>query len=407
MSPTIVIWGAGRIGRGFVADLFADAGYQIIFVDQAASLVQSLRERGQYTVVRTDGQERHDRIIDGFQAWSTAQTGPVAAAVAAADQLAVAVYPQDFPAVARQLAPGLLRRREERPDAALDIIVCANLAHAGPAFREPLVAALPPEARRWAEEKVGVVESLVIRMVADPPAEALARDPLLVWTNGYAQFPVDRGAFRGEIPPVPALRPVDDMRAAEALKLFTYNTFHAALAYLGALRGQVRAVDSLADPWVRAGAEGALREAAAAVQAEYGYPAADMGRWIEGVIAQTDNPALGDTVARFGADPRRKLRCGDRLFGPLLLARRQGVETPHLVRAIAAALLYGDEEDAGAMAVRRQVESEGAAETVRALCEQAEPEAVEAIARAYRRLPVEARWAGYAEESSVRSDSHA
>jgi hypothetical protein len=189
------------------------------------------------------------------------------------------------------------------------------------------------------------------------------------------------------------------MRAAETRKLFTYNALHGALAYLGALRGQIRVVDALADPWVRAGAEGALRESAAAVQAEYGFAQAEMDLWIDGVIAQTDNPALGDTVARFGADPRRKLRCRDRLFGPLLLARSHGLETYHLVRAIAAALLYQDPNDAGAVYVQQQVAMLGPAGAVRVLCGRAEPEVVEGIERAYRRLPVEVQWAGYAERA--------
>jgi mannitol-1-phosphate 5-dehydrogenase len=399
LPPTIVVWGAGRIGRGFVADLFAGAGYHVVFVDRAEALVDTLRRRGRYTVVRTDGRERHDQAIDGFEVWSTAQTAPVAAAVAAADQLAVAVFPQDFPAVARQLVPGLARRHEERPGAPLDVILCTNLAHAGPAFRQPLLAALPPAARAWAEGNVGVVETLVIRMVADPPPEALARDPLLVWTNGYATFPVDRGAFRGAIPPLPTLSLVDDMRAAETRKLFTYNTFHAALAYLAALHGHLRVVDALADPWVRAGAEGALREAAAAVQAAYAFPPADMASWIDGVIAQTDNPALGDTVARFAADPRRKLRCADRLFGPLLLAHEHGLETPHLIRAIAAALRYDHPDDLTAAEVRQQVETLGPAGAVRALCDQAGPAVVQGIVRAYHRLPLEARWAGCAAQA--------
>jgi mannitol-1-phosphate 5-dehydrogenase len=390
-NKTIVIWGAGRIGRGFAADLFADAGYGIVLIDRAEPLVQSLRERGQYTVVHTDGRERQDRVMRGFDAWSTTDSGPVAAAVSACDLVAVAVFPQDFPAVAQQLVPGLVRRHEERPDAALDIILCTNLAHAGPAFREPLLAALPPGTRSWAETKVGVVESLVIRMVAEPPPEELARDPLLVWTNGYAVFPVDRRAFRGKLPSVPTMQFVEDMRAAETRKLFTYNTFHVALAYLGALGGHVRVVDCLDDPWVRAGAEGALRESAAAVQAGCAFEEEDMAAWIEGVIAQTDNPALGDTVARFGADPGRKLRCTDRLFGPLLLARRNGQETPHLIRAIAAALLYGNPDDAGATEIREQVDSLGPAATVRALCDQVDPEVIEGIVRAYRRLPDEAR----------------
>jgi mannitol-1-phosphate 5-dehydrogenase len=389
-GKTILIWGAGRIGRGFVADLFADAGYHIVFVDQAEGLVDSLRRRGQYTVVQVTGTGRQDRAISGFDVLSTAQTTRVADALVAADMVAVAVFPRDFPAVAQQMAPGLLCRRAGCPDVPLDILICANLAHAGPAFRAPLCDALPLEARAWAEAHVGVVESLVMRMVAEPPAEERDRDPLLVWTNGYAEFPVDRRAFRGHVPPVPALRLVDDMRAEETRKLYTYNTFHAALAYLGVLRGHVRVVDSLADPWVRAGAEGALRESAAALQAEYGFAPDEMARWIDGLIVQTDNPALGDTVTRFGADPGRKLRRDDRLVGPLLLARRHGIQAPHLIRAAAAALLYPDPGDAGAAYVRQAVETLGVEEAVRALCSlgESETDLVEEIARACRRLPL-------------------
>ena len=399
-TQTIVIWGAGRIGRGFVADLFAEAGYHIVFVDQAEVLVDSLRERGQYTVVWTTGTQRQDRVIGGFDVISTAQTDALAHTLATAALVAVAVFPKDFSAVTQQMAPGLLRRRVERPDVPLDVILCTNLAHAGPAFREPLIAALPPEAQPWAETYVGIVESLVIRMVAGPPEEELARDPLLVWTNGYAGFPVDRRAFKGEIPPVPALRLVDDMRAEEMRKLYTYNTFHAALAYLGALRGHMLVVDCLTDPWVRERAEGMLCESSAALQAESGFSQEDMARWIDGVIAQTNNPTLGDTVRRYGADPRRKLGRQDRLIGPALLARKHGIEPKHLVRAIAAALRFDHRDDPGAVYVQQAIAMLGLREAMREVCglTDAEHDLVEAIVRAYYRLPMEEKWARRAQQ---------
>ena len=76
------------------------------------------------------------------------------------------------------------------------------------------------------------------------------------------------------------------------------------------------------------------------MQAEYGFEEDEMARWVEDMVRYTDIPALGDTVRRFGADPRRKLRREDRLIGPLLLARKHGQETPHLVRVVAAALRF-------------------------------------------------------------------
>ena len=41
-EKTVLIWGAGRIGRGFVADLFNAAGYHLVLVDQSAELVSQL-----------------------------------------------------------------------------------------------------------------------------------------------------------------------------------------------------------------------------------------------------------------------------------------------------------------------------------------------------------------------------
>ena len=89
--------------------------------------------------------------------------------------------------------PGLAQRRQERPDAALDILLCANLSHAAAHFRalRSNAAAASEEMRAYLDDRVGLVETLVMRMVADPPAAEREREPLLVWTNGLAQFPVD------------------------------------------------------------------------------------------------------------------------------------------------------------------------------------------------------------------------
>jgi mannitol-1-phosphate 5-dehydrogenase len=381
-QPSIVILGAGRIGRGFVADLFAAAGYHLVLVDQSAELVAALRAAGRFTVVcAEDAKRRYDHVIAGYEAYTSAQTAEVARAIAEADLLALAVFPDAFGAVAHTMLPGLAQRRAARPDAALDILLCANLSHAAAHFRAALdsaalAAAAPAEMRAYLTGRLGLVETLVMRMVADPPAAERAREPLLVWTNGLAQFPVDGRAFRGPVPgapgPLPAppgLRPVNDMRAEETRKLYTYNMCHAALAYLGALRGHDLTVDCLADPWVRTETEAALEESSRALQAEYGFAAAEMARWNAGVIAQTDNPTLGDRVARHGADPRRKLKRSDRLVGPALLANSHGIPPLHLARAIAAAFHFQNPDDPGALYVQARVAAVGLPAAVVEVCE--------------------------------------
>jgi mannitol-1-phosphate 5-dehydrogenase len=392
VSEHIVIWGAGRIGRGFVADLAHAAEYRIVLVDSAAELVTQLNAAGSYTVVWADADgNRDDRIIGGYTAISTTDAEAIAAAIATADVLAVAVFPRDLPSVAEQMAPGIVRRLCTRPDAALDILMCTNLAHAAGHFDSILGQALPPEFREPAARRLGFVDTLVMRMVTDPPAEERERDPLLIWTNGFSEFPVDGHAFKGQAPRWPGLRLAGDMQAEEMRKLYTYNMCHALLAYLGALRGYTLAVECLADRDVRRMTEGALNEISRALQAACGFRPEDMERWIERVLAQTDNAALRDQVARHGADPRRKLRRGDRLVGPALLARAHGIRPEYLALGIAAALLFQAPGDAGAAYVQARIAETGVEAAVWELCELApgEEDLAEMIVAAYRARKIE------------------
>lgn len=45
MTRTLIVWGAGRIGRGFVADLFDAPAFHTVFVDIDRALVEELNAR--------------------------------------------------------------------------------------------------------------------------------------------------------------------------------------------------------------------------------------------------------------------------------------------------------------------------------------------------------------------------
>jgi mannitol-1-phosphate 5-dehydrogenase len=134
-----------------------------------------------------------------------------------------------------------------------------------------------------------------------------------------------------------------------------------------------------------------LDEASQALQTEYDFSAGEMARWVRDVMTQTTNPILGDTVKRLAADPRRKLSREDRLIGPTLLARKHGVESKHLVRAIAAGLRYNDPDDPGAVYVQQRIATLGLSAAVREVCglTDVELDLVEALVRNYHRPRVD------------------
>ncbi|MCJ7556175.1 MAG: hypothetical protein MUP90_04585, partial [Gammaproteobacteria bacterium] len=78
----VVVWGAGQIGRGYVADLFNAAGYHLILVGRSPELIAQLRSAGRYTVVKVEtAGQRRDQVIAGYTALTTAQVNELAAAV--------------------------------------------------------------------------------------------------------------------------------------------------------------------------------------------------------------------------------------------------------------------------------------------------------------------------------------
>jgi mannitol-1-phosphate 5-dehydrogenase len=398
----IVIWGPGRIGRGFIARLFAKADYQIVFVHHSELKAERLRAAGRYPIVLARGGDRQREIvIDGYTAYATSEADVVAREVASADLLAVTVHPTTFPEVVRDLVPGLLRRSNERPNSPLDILLCTNVMHPTPQFRTLLEEAVPAEGRDYVQDQVGLVETLVICMAPEPPPELLARDPLTVVTDGYPELPVARDAFRGPIPQVCGLKPVTDMHAEEVRKIYTYNMTHAVLAYLGARRGYTQVVDCVRDPEIRAVAAGALDEISVALQAEFDFSPDELARWNETVLRRMENPALRDQVNRVGADPVRKLRREDRLVGPALLARKHGITPHNIAHSIATALRFRNPEDASAVRVSEAVAEKGPEAAIRQLCglTDAESDLITLILAAYGRLVEEDEWTRRADEA--------
>jgi mannitol-1-phosphate 5-dehydrogenase len=335
MAQRLLIVGAGRIGRGFLAHLFAGAGWSVTFVERSEPLVAELRKRGSYTLALADEQGREARVaLSGFATLSAAQGPEIAGEIGRADLLAVAVQPADLAQVAALLAPGLRRRLSERPEG-LNLILCGNTPGAAALLRSEIE-------RAWGDsdglERLGILETIVIRVIPDPPPELAAGNPLDLLASDFPELYVDRDAAVGRLPEVPGLVPQDRFAERERRKLYTYNLTHALLGFWGVAEGYDTVAESFRDPWIRAQADRALEEAAIGLCGELGFSPQEMEEWNAGVRRLMANPHVGDRVERLVRDPLRKLSREERLTGAALLALKHGAEPRALARVIAYAL---------------------------------------------------------------------
>jgi len=369
MEERILIWGAGKIGRGFVADLFDEAGYALTFVDANEEMVKSLTDRGSYTVVKLpeDGPEE-SRDLGGFEALSVSEKERIDELLLSVPMAAVVVFPAIFDAVATELARGIEGRAKERPEAPLDILLCANTAHPREMFYPILRDKLSPQAQTYLDERVGLVETVILRIGIPSGEQYLQQDPNVVVTNGYPHMPVDKTAFKRELPDVPGLRFSERIGAEEIRKIYCYNMAHAALAYTGYGKGYRYVSEAAQDPEMAGEVEGALEEVGHALAAEYSFSEAEMADYTADIVAYLGNPALPDTVDRVGGDPKRKAGPEDRLIGPARLCEKHGVEPRHLLRTVGRAFLFDPPGDQSATELQRELKLYGFPEAARRTC---------------------------------------
>jgi len=345
----IVVFGAGNIGRGFLGQLFHDAGWEVVFVEANPALTETLREHRTYPVRLVDNRSDHTVWVGPVRCVGTQDRGIVLNELEDADLAATAVGPAKVRELATVLAEGA--RRRDRP---LDVILAENLWNAAWAMRDAATGA----GFRDAIGLLGWVESSIGRMVpARSPREG--EHPLLVVAEPYAELPVDAGGFLGPVPSLPTLRPVAPFEGYVARKLFVHNAGHACAAYLGAEKGHETIWRAVEDPEIRPVVEGAMRESAEAIHRRYGLDRPGLDRHTEDLLERFSNRPLHDTVRRVAANPIRKLGANERFFGAIRLCLEEGVEPRNLARGAHAAFRYRSEADPDCAKIKEAVASVG------------------------------------------------
>ena len=349
-----VHFGAGNIGRGFVGLLLHDGGYELVFSDVAASLVDAINATSSYTVHEV-GEGGTDRVVTGYRAINSA-TDPqdVIDEIATADVVTTAVGPTILKFVAPHILAGLALRDPALPP--LQVMACENAIGATDLLREE-IRAQAGEAWDAVANRAVFANTAVDRIV---PAQAPGAG-VDVTVEPFFEWAIERGPFGDNPPHIPGAHFVDDLAPYIERKLFTVNTGHATTAYFGAQAGIEKISDALADPAIAAKVAATLEETSALLEAVHGLDAAELAAYRATILRRFANPALPDTVGRVGRQPLRKLSRHERFVGPAAAAAERGLATSALVAAMAAALEFDEPEDEQSVELQRRLREEDAA----------------------------------------------
>lgn len=350
-----VHFGAGNIGRGFVGLLLHEGGYEVVFSDVAASLVDAINAADSYTV-HAVGEGGGDTVVTGFRAInSAADPAELVEEIAGANVVTTAVGPTILKFVAPPIVAALALRDPSSPP--LQIMACENAINATDILREEIMLQAGDAWDALASRAV-FANTAVDRIVPAQP-EGGGVD---VTVEPFFEWAIELPPFGDDPPTIPGAHFVDDLAPYIERKLFTVNTGHATTAYFGAEAGIERISDVLADEAIAAKVTATLEETSALLEAKHGLDAAELAAYRATILNRFRNPLLPDTVGRVGRQPLRKLSRHERFVGPAAEAAEHGLGVDALVAAMAAALRFDDAEDEQSVALQAALREQDAAE---------------------------------------------
>lgn len=343
-----VHFGAGNIGRGFVGLLLHQSGYELVFADVAAPLIEAISGAKSYTVHEV-GQGGTDQLVTGFRAINSASDkDKLVAEIATANIVTTAVGPSILKFVAPAILEGLALRDPSAPP--LQIMACENAINATDLLQDE-IEQLAGDGWDGIASRAVFANTAVDRIVPGQP-EGQGID---VTVEKFFEWAIELPSFGDDPPQIVGAHFVDDLAPYIERKLFTVNTGHATTAYYGARAGIERIADALADPVIRAAVTATLEETSALLIAKHGLDPEAQANYRATILERFQNPYLPDTVWRVGRQPLRKLSRHERFVGPASEASDRGLATRAIEGAMGAALEFNVADDEQSVELQRML----------------------------------------------------
>lgn len=353
-----VHFGAGNIGRGFIGQLLYQAGYEVSFVDVSKELVDEINSRKEYTVMLA-AEDKTAFTVKNVSAIDGKDEEAVIQAIAKADLVTTAIGPNILKFVAPVIAKGISLRLKQS-DKALNVIACENMVGGSSALKSFVYTSLDDADKAKTTKQIGFPDAAVDRIVPLQKNE----DKLLVMVEPFYEWVVNRSQMVGEIPAIEGVTYVDNLEPFIERKLFTVNTGHATVAYLGYLNGFESIDKAIKDEHILTVTEKTLHETGALMVAKYDFDKDQHEAYIQKIIKRFKNPYISDEVTRVGRSPIRKLSAKDRLVSPAMQAMTHNIALTGLPTVIAAALLFDYEQDPEAVEVQNSIKENGVEKTI-------------------------------------------
>ena len=366
-----IIFGAGKIARGFLGQLLYLSGFKITFVDISEPIVNLLNEKKGYHV-HVLGDSSLDSDVTNIQAYTFDAQKEIYDAFYQSNFSFVSVGGSHLSAAAQSLAD-IINLYGAQP-LTKNIIVCENWKDAADSFQAPLTKALSEKNRDIFGKYTGISEAVLMRTATQPDEELAKKYPQDVWVQNFWYLPVNKARIKGSIPDIKCVDLLEHFGNFLTQKMYTNNTSNAVIAYTGYLLGYKILAEAANSPEISRILDRTYEEINQILVAELGVDPEQQAEFSRKARAKYCDWTIVDKVTRHAKDPIRKLGPQDRLIAPCRMALKHGIYPKTLIDAIAKALYFDDPDDESAMKLKELRRTKGIDYILQTICELKEDE---------------------------------
>jgi mannitol-1-phosphate 5-dehydrogenase len=307
-NKKILIYGAGAIGRGFLAPIFSNLGYSIYFVDKNPDLINEMKSRNSYKTAFVKNSKYEIINVEYSGAFLLGEEDSIISSV---DMVFSCVGPRNVSEFAHKLKKAKSIISFENEIESVEII--KNLSGNKNCF-------------------FGIPDVISSNSAC---SDLLNIDSLcLISENG--ELVIEKGNF--DLPSNIITCSSEELKKYWCCKFYLHNLPHAAAAFLGKLNGLEYLHQSMSVPKIRVIVESVMESMKRTMKIKKMADSNFIDYYSQKEINRFQDHLLFDPISRVGRDPLRKLGAHDRLIHSAKLAEECGQDTSGICLVIRAAI---------------------------------------------------------------------
>lgn len=320
-------FGAGNIGRGFIAQICQESDISLTFVDVNETLLSLIAKRHDYKILLLD-EAQTEILICNVDAIHSQDIDKLTKVMQEIDFVFTAVGPNAL----KHIGATLSKIYEGNPYLSHNVIACENMVGGSTKLKEYVLKngiTLP--------KKVQFLDAAVDRIVPMSQIEG----SLDVKVEPNFEWVVETENSLG----LKGILEVRDLEPYIKRKLLMVNGAHAFTAYLGLLYGYEMIGDAINHPEIERSVRGLLREHRTFLQHNFFFNEIDLVKIEDKTINRFKNKLLQDDCVRVGRTPIRKMEKHERLSMGIDTLISLNQKPYFAYQACAAATLYNEDEE--------------------------------------------------------------